>query len=520
MKQTLGKFLDRYFNPSNKQVEEAGERVLQRLQRGTAIASQHVELPRRNWHVSIAFAAAAVILVVALSAMLVRPNEVNASMMTLADGSRVELKSGADASVEPASDGLRIKLKTGSIIVRAAKQAPGRHLYVRTKDVDVSVVGTVFLVKADDNGSHVAVFEGEVRVQQNGQEKNLHPGEQTSSNEKLQALALQAEIGWSHEASAYLAMLHQSLAQSVAARQNTPRGAVIPGKPQFDVASVRPCEEDFKTPEGMRGGGSNSMRMSPGRFDALCMTVATLIRTAHRRLENNSMVPGSEDSGFSMNATYGLGMENGTRVRSGPDWAYSDKFTISAVTEGRVDAPTMSGPMLINLLESRFQLKMHVGTEGTPVWTLTVAKGGLKIKPTDPGSCLQRVCGPSDRGESRAGPNFKLIAEGWSLDSLVQRLSLTSRRLKSGRALPLSSTLDGLPILNKTGIPEATLFDFTLEYGADADFLAAGSPPDTAKDPGGPTIFEALEKLGLELKKSTAPREFIVIDHVEKPSPN
>jgi uncharacterized protein (TIGR03435 family) len=39
-------------------------------------------------------------------------------------------------------------------------------------------------------------------------------------------------------------------------------------------------------------------------------------------------------------------------------------------------------------------------------------------------------------------------------------------------------------------------------------------------DPLGPTIFETLGKLGLTLERSKGSREFIVIDHIERPSPN
>jgi uncharacterized protein (TIGR03435 family) len=38
--------------------------------------------------------------------------------------------------------------------------------------------------------------------------------------------------------------------------------------------------------------------------------------------------------------------------------------------------------------------------------------------------------------------------------------------------------------------------------------------------PKAPNIFDALEKLGLRLEKSKAPREFIVIEHIERPWPN
>src|SRR4030095_16734466 len=100
-------------------------------------------------------------------------NAESTSVMTLDDGSRVEKRAGSEVGVEHVSDGLRINLKTGSIIVNAAKQVQGRRLYVQTRDVTVSVVGTVFLVKADEKGSQVAVIEGAVHVQQGSLDQKL-----------------------------------------------------------------------------------------------------------------------------------------------------------------------------------------------------------------------------------------------------------------------------------------------------------------------------------------------------------
>ena len=113
---------------------------------------------------------------------VVRTNGTTGAVVVLDDGSRVEMRSQSELRMERADDGVRIRLDTGGIIVNAAKQRAG-HLYVQTKDMTVSVVGTVFLVNADEQGSRVAVIEGEVRVQQQGStEKTLRPGEQAATN--------------------------------------------------------------------------------------------------------------------------------------------------------------------------------------------------------------------------------------------------------------------------------------------------------------------------------------------------
>ena len=47
----------------------------------------------------------------------------------------------------------------------------------------------------------------------------------------------------------------------------------------------------------------------------------------------------------------------------------------------------MLGPMLQALLEYRFQLRIHRENKEMPAYALVVAKGGPKLKPTEPGSC-------------------------------------------------------------------------------------------------------------------------------------
>jgi ferric-dicitrate binding protein FerR (iron transport regulator) len=79
---------------------------------------------------------------------IVRSDGGSGATLVLADGSRVEMRSQSELSLERADGGVRIRLNRGGVIVNAAKQRAGRHLYVQTKDMTVSVVGTIFLVNA------------------------------------------------------------------------------------------------------------------------------------------------------------------------------------------------------------------------------------------------------------------------------------------------------------------------------------------------------------------------------------
>ena len=485
----------------------------------------------------------------------IRTNDNAGAVLALADGSRVEMRSQSELSLERADDGIRIRLRSGSIIVNAAKQRTG-HLYVQTKDMSVSVVGTIFLVNVEKEGSSVAVIEGEVRVRETTGtiETKLRPGEQVSSNPALVTRPVKEEIAWSRNAVTHLSILEsftKGMADTAAplapiARVVDPAAAASSqngaagAKPEFEEASIRPCDPDNlpPTPTGARGGGANSFQMTPGRTHALCMTLATIIRTAYgyEPADLDFLTGGRRGRGpSSFNAVYGLGVEDGVRVRGGPDWIRSQRYTIDAVADSAADAETMRGPMLLGLLERRFQLKAHIETEEMAAYNLVVAPGGLKIKPAEPDSCIsypvdptvpringvpvgerrptladvrrgaKRVCGLF--GE-RNGPNLVFVAGGATFSGLAQQLAT-----RLGRVV----------VSDNTGITRS--FDWILEFALEdgAPGLRGGPPPapEPSNVPRAPTIFVALEEqLGVRLEPTRTPREFLVIDHVEKPSPN
>ncbi len=67
----------------------------------------------------------------------------------------------------------------------------------------------------------------------------------------------------------------------------------------------------------------------------------------------------------------------------------------------------------------------------------------------------------------------------------------------------------GRPVIDKTGLQGH--YDFRMKWDPDSDDDIA-APPDLASVLG--------KQLGLELKAAKGPLEVLVIDHVEKPSPN
>jgi ferric-dicitrate binding protein FerR (iron transport regulator) len=151
-------------------------------------------------------------------------------VLALRDGSQVEMGEDVELSINLASDGIQVDLNKGNIIVTAAKQHHG-HLYVKTRDCVVSVVGTVFSVKAEATGSRVAVIEGEVHVQHGDVSQTLRPGQQVATNTEMKAVAIQSEIGWSQDAAVHVAMLQQA-APTVPATPSAPAGTT-PSNPDL-----------------------------------------------------------------------------------------------------------------------------------------------------------------------------------------------------------------------------------------------------------------------------------------------
>jgi uncharacterized protein (TIGR03435 family) len=271
--------------------------------------------------------------------------------------------------------------------------------------------------------------------------------------------------------------------------------------PKFEAASVKPAANCGG--EGRSGGAGGGM--SPGRLHLPCVTVKGLISGAYATFANGDLDTGRVPP-----------------IEEGPPWIDSARYDINAKAEGNAGGATMMGPMMQSLLEDRFKLKVHRETREGPAYALTIAKGGPKLTPFTEGSCTALPFPPTPlaAGEkpycnnliSRRGPNLWLDMRGQTLDEFCKRIGTALDR----------------PVIDKTGI--AGRFDFRMEFAQDETTPGlprgidepGGAPAASATDPaGGLSIFTALEeKLRLKLVPAKGPREFLVIDHIERPSEN
>jgi uncharacterized protein (TIGR03435 family) len=397
--------------------------------------------------------------------------------IALADGSRVELRSQAEFSVEQEKDGIRIHLRKGSLIVNAAKQVAG-HLYVQTKDVVVSVIGTVFLVNAEDQGSRVAVIEGEVRLQHGEETRTLISGEQFATSPTMEPLPVKVEVSWSQNAEEHVALLPQAAVQDV-----------------FEVASIK------QRPDGGGGGGGQRSMVPDPNAGGPC--------SGSRTINPGRIVITRATLNYLISLAYGVGgvgevqthnCRNAIRMNllsGGPDWAASRQFDIEALIPGGTPAaePRLR-TMLQNLLTERFKLQIRKDAREVAVYFLFAGRNGPKL------SALKE-------GESTAGGGLVLQPGGAALISEKGPLTKLANRL---------STAVNRPVLDRTGI--AGNFEVQLLFAPTTEYFSImgyAAPDPTAQ----PSLFTALEEeLGLKLESARAPVDVWTIVSAQVPSEN
>jgi len=215
------------------------------------------------------------------------------------------------------------------------------------------------------------------------------------------------------------------------------------------------------------------------------------------------------------------------QILGGPDWINSDHYAINATT-GVPTGHAQLFLMLRSLLEDRFQLKIHHETKMLPVYALVPAKTGLKLPAPREGSCVSpEPQAFPEWGGGRLAPPSQDQLPASRCGSIGVMLQLPGAHMQGGK-IPMTEFVRSLSMVLDRAVVDNTgftgLFDLRLDFLPDETTSVIPPPPpesEEARNPTIPTIHTALQQqLGLRLESSKAPVDVLVIDHIEKPSPN
>jgi uncharacterized protein (TIGR03435 family) len=201
-----------------------------------------------------------------------------------------------------------------------------------------------------------------------------------------------------------------------------------------------------------------------------------------------------------------------TQIVGAPDWVATERYDILAkAPEGITTADGMR-PLIRALLAERFKLGSHRERREMPVFALVRARSdgrfgpGLRESTADcasasqPGATSPPVTSPEDWPTSvvRFTPGL-LYLGGYHMPEVLRMLT----------------PLVGRTILDESGITSRVCV--RLEYRPQG----RGTPPPDAPADQRPDLFTALqEQTGLKLEARRAPVDVLVIDAIERPTPD
>jgi uncharacterized protein (TIGR03435 family) len=234
----------------------------------------------------------------------------------------------------------------------------------------------------------------------------------------------------------------------------------------FDVASIKPARDNES---------AFRFRIEPnGTTAASGITLKRLLMTAYN--------------------------VQGFRIVGGPSWVESQRWDVQAKHEG-VTSMEQIRQMLVTLVTDRFHLHTHRGMRMLPIYELVVERTGSKVPTTK---------------DANTKPAVQVLAGSLALTNA------TSATFASQLSYAVARQ-----VLDKTNL--SGRFDFVLAWtplsGEDDGPTTSGLPRGTDQSPpttpDGPSLFTALrEQLGLKLEATKGPVDVLVIDHVEKPTPD
>jgi len=254
----------------------------------------------------------------------------------------------------------------------------------------------------------------------------------------------------------------------------------------FDVATVRD--------NGSGGQGITFELLRGGRLRIRNHTLKQLVARAHER--------------------------DFRQILEGPDWIDSDRFDIEATFDGP-EVESRVRVMLRNLLADRFALRVRIEERESRYYALALANpsgrlgGGIRRSTVDCDEYYERL---ERNGPPTVEPTGPYCGLRFRLNSGSGAIELGSGGVTMGEfAGHLQQFVGGL-VQDESGLTGP--FDIDLAFRPDPSAFGFGVGFGTSSTEG-PSIFEALEQqLGLRLEGSQGPVEMLVVEHVERPSPN
>jgi len=250
-----------------------------------------------------------------------------------------------------------------------------------------------------------------------------------------------------------------------------------PNRPSFEVASIKPNTSE---------AAASSIGFEPGgRFRAMNEPVVRLIQDA-----------------FATPAT------PRPQVVGGPGWIESDRFDVEAVATGN-PSPEERQQMLRGLLADRFHLASHPETRATPVYNLVRlgrnAKLGDRLRESDGACAALRKPGTPTPTAEQLRPCMLAFAAG----SLHVNGVTAAQFATAG----LTRVVDR-PVIDRTGLG-ATSYDWALDWTP--EMPSRDSPVGDLPS----SVFSAVqEQLGLRLEPAMGSVDVVVMEHIEKPTPD
>ena len=217
------------------------------------------------------------------------------------------------------------------------------------------------------------------------------------------------------------------------------------------------------------------------------------------------------------------------QLQGAPSWLRSVRFDLNATLGREVpvapvgsDQPTPLMLALRTLLAERFKLAVHWETQDLPIYALVLARPDGKLGPNmRPAAADCTALSAASAAAAKEGRTLPLNTP----DRVACGMRNSAGRFQFG-GNPLSLFAMGLSnqvartVVDRTGLSGNWDFEFTFTpERVRQQTLAGNAAPDV--DANGPSIFTAIqEQLGLKLESTTGPVRVLVIDRVERPTPD